>query len=643
MFRTYCAGMDREGERYDPIDIESPPPPRVRRGRVVIICVAVAAGALGVTGIVWASSTPSRSRRRHRPSDIYMGDTASSSSGLHRQTHRQDFQKSSYPSPDVPRPIAPRPLPPEGASGEPVVELPYGLVRGRRLENSVCSFQSMPYAEPPLPPDMRWAPPRDWTAQYKMAGGWDATAARPACPQDLLAKNAPRKHSEDCLHLSVFAPCRGLSAAQLPVIVFLHDGDFVGGDANAPQYNASKFVAREKIVFVSVNYRLGALGFLAGSAPSNTGNYGLQDQQSALRWVRRHISSFGGDPNQVTLYGHGTGGVSACAHYGAIPSSQGLFSRVIIGSGPCEALPKMTAKHQADSFAFLTGCGTDTAGCLMAKSIDELVASQGALDYWHENPSYRWLPVIDGSFLIGQPWEAIQQGAPTSQRVPMMLGVSADEGTVYAFADSDTHEMDRQIMAEKVGAYLKGLGPFFPELDRLTSSLGADRLAEAARDLYLGQVRNQSHASAYAKFLGDVRFVCPLRRLANAASQLGVSIRVYAWRHRCFPGRYPAKYGVYHGAEIPYVFDYNGPDSPHHCKRGLADDLLAQEFGRLMAVFASGKESELSKHWPRYIYTAPAQLLLVTDVGVRTAPSAAVKAFELCDFWESRIWGPTTK
>src|SRR5260370_27254163 len=175
--------------------------------------------------------------------------------------------------------------------------------------------------------------------------------------------------SENCLALNVWTPARGRGADKRPVMVWMHGGGFVNGTSD--MYNSRWLAAKGHIVVVTINYRLGALGFLAHPSlgpAGNIGNYGLADQQAALRWVRDHIADFGGDPHKVTIAGESAGGISVCDHLVA-PGSAGLFRAAIIQSAPCQAQADLaTGQRQSLDYATSTGCRNpaSTAACLRA-------------------------------------------------------------------------------------------------------------------------------------------------------------------------------------------------------------------------------------------------------------------------------------
>ena len=218
-----------------------------------------------------------------------------------------------------------------GTSGDELrVATESGVVHGEK-DGTIRHFLGIPYAAPPVGP-LRWKPPQRAPAWQ---GTRDATVVGTQCPQTLSYSGA--SYDEDCLFLNVWTPS---GAHDLPVMVWLHGGAFIFGSGGDKYYDGSK-LAQHGVVVVTINYRLGVLGFLAHPAldvedPSfpSSGNYGLLDQEAALAWVQRNIAAFGGDPKQVTLFGESAGGFSTCVQY-LSSHTAGLFERAIAESGLC--------------------------------------------------------------------------------------------------------------------------------------------------------------------------------------------------------------------------------------------------------------------------------------------------------------------
>ena len=265
--------------------------------------------------------------------------------------------------------------------------------------------------------------PRPAPASWE--GVRDATQFGPSCPQ-LTAKNPylpPGPISEDCLYLNVYAPTlRGSDEGGRPVLVWIHGGGLVQDGAR--NYDGSKLAADGTVV-VTINYRLGALGFLAHPALASrpggpAGNYGLMDQQAALRWVQRNIAQFGGDPHNVTIAGQSAGGLSVLAQL-VSPGARGLFQRAIVQSGTfaLNQQPLATAEAAGETFATAVGCPDQTAACLRSVPVSDLVSNFGV-----EIPG-----VVDGSVLTQPIGTALARGQ--FARVPVINGITHDEELLF--------------------------------------------------------------------------------------------------------------------------------------------------------------------------------------------------------------------
>jgi para-nitrobenzyl esterase len=314
-----------------------------------------------------------------------------------------------------------------GADAPEVVRTAEGAVRGTVVDTAYRSFEGVPYAAPPVG-DLRFRPPapvQPWT------GVRDATQPGAQCAQ-LTRQANPETYGEDCLYLNVTTPA-GLDADRrdLPVMVWIHGGSWVYG--TGANYDASKLALEGDVVVVTINYRLGPLGFLAQEDLSRdngavaSGSAGLLDQQAALRWVARNAAAFGGDPGRVTVFGESAGGSSVCAQLAA-PDAAGLFDRAIPQSYSCAAryedLP--TAEAKGARVADLVGC-TDPAtrsACLRTPGED---FTRRLLTAWRDVGGGAF--VVGGSALPVQPADAIASGA--WNEVPVLHGNLSDENTLF--------------------------------------------------------------------------------------------------------------------------------------------------------------------------------------------------------------------
>ena len=267
-------------------------------------------------------------------------------------------------------------------AAEPTVKTAEGPVQGF-VRNGVSTFLGIPYAAPPAG-EQRWQPPQPAAAWTQTL---NATKFANTCPQitELGVFAGPVSLTEDCLYLNVFTPpaARG---KKLPVLVWIHGGGLFDGESN--DYDATSLVKggpAGPTVVVTINYRLGLLGYFAHPALDGEGhdfgNYGLMDQQAALHWVQRNIAAFGGDPGNVTVGGQSAGSVSAAALV-ISPASAGLFHRAIFESGPLLTVaPRELAEQRGSKFAAAAGCGEEVNGaaaaCLRKLSVSKILSLQG--------------------------------------------------------------------------------------------------------------------------------------------------------------------------------------------------------------------------------------------------------------------------
>ena len=241
---------------------------------------------------------------------------------------------------------------PAASASGPVAGTANGPVRGL-ASGAVDEFLGIPYAAPPVGA-LRWQPPQPAAS---WSGVRDATQFAPHCPQ-LAGPFGQASTSENCLFLNVFTPSHQRAGSHFPVMVWIHGGALVSGESN--DYDPTQMVA-DGVTVVTINYRLGALGFLAhpalADANGQSGDYGLMDQQAALRWVQRNIASFGGNPHNVTVFGESAGGLSTLSQV-ASPQARGLFERAIVESGSYNLTQASLASAEAagQAFAVKAGC-----------------------------------------------------------------------------------------------------------------------------------------------------------------------------------------------------------------------------------------------------------------------------------------------
>ena len=434
-----------------------------------------------------------------------------------------------------------------------VVATTGGSVRGA-VATDHRRFEGIPYAAAPVGP-LRWRPP---APAEPWPGVREATKPGRWCVQEVGA-GAPVEEltSEDCLTLNVWTPTAAAPEPR-PVLVWIHGGGFVKGSGDI--YDARWLAARGNIVVVTVNYRLGALGFLAHPQLGEPGNYGLADQQAALRWVRDNIAGFGGDPAKVTIAGESAGAMSVCDHLAA-PGSAGLFRAAIIQSGPCQAQPDLAAATRISrEYAASLGCssGADVLACLRA-----LPAADLAKPLWYKRFGTDHLsgPVTGTSTLPTDPMQLFADGKAAP--VPVLIGINRDEFTL--FVALRYLRVGREITAEE-----------YPGV--LADTFGEPDSAAVLRH-YPPERHSGSVSLAYAAAATDDVFACVADRMAAGLSKSAPAVYGYEFDDPRAPApqmfqQLPFPIGASHSLELRYLFDIGGAPPLDSAQRRLSEQMI---------------------------------------------------------------------
>src|ERR1700733_8667485 len=326
-----------------------------------------------------------------------------------------------------------------------VVEIHSGKLRGVE-RRGIWSFAGIPYAAAPTG-HRRWRPPvpaEPWTG-VRACDEFGPIAPQAPGLVELSLAGEPTEQSEDCLSLNIWTP--GLDAGRRPVMVWIHGGSFLSGSGSGILYRGGLLSREGDIVVVTVNYRLGLLGFFAhpaladdgqpwfgGRAWSGTGNWGLADQVAALCWVRDNIASFGGDPGNVTLFGESAGGMSVSALMGA-PAPRGLFHRAIVQSGPPYTHPVQQATGQAEKIAAHLGvpCTRPELERLPAQQLVAGLAEFAGTQANEDDSGLPMRPVVGPGLLPEPPEEAVAAGSAAA--VPLIIGTTRDESAFFVVGD----------------------------------------------------------------------------------------------------------------------------------------------------------------------------------------------------------------
>jgi para-nitrobenzyl esterase len=493
-----------------------------------------------------------------------------------------------------------------------------GMVRGH-VANGAREFLGIPYAAPPVG-GLRWAPPRPpkpWsgTLQARAPGGVCAQNGSPAT--GVITTST----TENCLFLNIYTPrLPGQARRALPVMVWIHGGGFTGGAGSL--YDGTRLATRGHVIVVTINYRLGAFGFLAlRSLGAASGDYGLQDQQAALRWVRRNARAFGGNPNNVTIFGESAGGASVCAQLTS-PGASGLFQRAIAESGCLfPAQSRQAAYRLGGALAARLGCARRAvqrpgavAACLRAKPTSAILTAAAGLS---PGSLSSFGPVAGTPALPVQPIRAFQTGR--FARVPFLDGTNHAEGRFFIALKFDAlgHPLTQaEYAALARSSWGRNAGAVLAHYP--VSRFGSPDLADAA-------------------LFTDYAFSCP----ALYADILAAARRVYAYEFSDPnpPNDYGLKFtfplGPAHSTELQYVFgripvlDIAPAFTP--AQATLSDQII----GYWTRFAATGDPNGPAlPRWPRFAGTGGQVQELVPGA---TAPESAATfaGAHQCSFWRS--------
>ncbi len=398
-----------------------------------------------------------------------------------------------------------------------------GMVKGQAEKDlPVCSYKGIPYAAPPVG-EFRFKPPQP---PAHRTGTLEALQFGPSCPQVEILGSGGRSQSfsEDCLTLNIWRPQK---SGTFPVMVWIHGGGYIVGAGNYEMYHGANLAAKHNVVVVSINYRLGALGFLAlpelaqEDPNGSTGNYGLFDQVAALEWVRDNIANFGGNPKNVTIFGESAGGGSVCELL-VSPRAAGLFHRGIIESGSCDFSQTLEEGYAyGRKFAASAGCtDEDARACLRTLPAEKLIT--------RISMKLNYLPTIDGYYLTDRSIDLIAQRK--FNRVPVMIGTNRDEGNyILIFKPLSLFASKKKV----IKLVKQALGA---RADEILAMYSFDDYRIPV--LLSSAIRSDGFGS----------------RGFDAAEKLSAHVPVYYYRFDWDEQRLGRIMGAFHGLEIPLVF-----------------------------------------------------------------------------------------
>ncbi len=487
----------------------------------------------------------------------------------------------------------------------------YGRIEGEEQDGLIV-FKGVPFAAAPHL-SRRWLAPEKpavWTG-VRDARRFGAVAFQnPVTNQALAAMKIEQAQSEDCLNLNLWTP--GLDSAQRPVMVWIHGGGFTIGAGSQEIYNGSVLARRGDVIIVTINYRLGPLGFLRlndvtqGRIPSS-GNEGLLDQIAALQWVRDNISEFGGDPGNVTIFGESAGGMSAGALL-ATPLARGLFHKAIPQSGSCDTISSIArANRTAERVLSKMGVSAHDTDAIRALPVAQLLTGVFGPD--GKTPDRElgmaYQPVVDGTVIPRELIEMVAQGSAAG--VAVMVGSNLEEWKLFSAMDPSAQNLDKAGLVARMSKRLTAdfAGSVITTYERARASAGA----------------STTPPELYSAIETDRVFRMPGVRLAeiHGRSERRVYNYLFTWRSPAMRGAL----GSCHALELGFVFGTNHlAGMRRFAGEGPAAEKLAGEMQDAWLAFARDGDPGCASlgAWPGYTEARRATMLFGEISNVSDAP-----------------------
>lgn len=454
---------------------------------------------------------------------------------------------------------------------ELVVNTDKGRVKGVRyympsFGKVIEAYLGIPFAQPPLG-HLRFRHPQPLD---RWQGVYNATSLPNSCyqaPDQVFGDefygsnvwNPTTKVSEDCLHLNVWVPKKHPRLRKAAVLVWIFGGGFYSGTSTLNLYDGKILAAENDLIVVSIGYRVGPFGFLSLDHPEAPGNAGMFDQLMALDWVQRNIRNFGGDPNNVTLFGESAGSVSVSMHL-LSPLSRSKFSRAIMQSGvgnmPWATITIEESKSRALALAKILNCpyegdAEEILNCLRLLSAHDIVIEQ-----WVSRgiAQFPFVPIVDGAFLVETPEMSLKR--QNFKKCPIIAGSNMNEGSFFVMYElfPEYLSLDHiKLNREHFLAMIKHLFFYYPQYPQKASSIGIDAIAFQYSN-WLDPSDKVSNAIALDNAVGDFQFTCNVNLFAHAYAEAGENVFSYYFTERYKSNPWPEWMGVLHGDEIWFAF-----------------------------------------------------------------------------------------
>ncbi|KAM4772572.1 cholinesterase [Rhinophrynus dorsalis] len=525
-----------------------------------------------------------------------------------------------------------------GDDDDDIVNTKYGKVKGVQISvfsGIITAFLGIPYAEPPLGA-LRFKKPEPHRPWVEV---WNASKYGNSCYQIIDQTfpgfpgaemwNPNTELSEDCLYLNIWIPTPKPKNAS--VMVWIHGGAFETGTSSLDVYDGKFLTRTERVIVVSINYRVGALGFLA--FPGNTeapGNAGLFDQRLALQWVNENIAAFGGNPKSITIFGESAGGASVSYHM-LSPKSHPLFTRAIMQSGTANApwgvVGQSEARNGALKLANLLSCSykneTEIIACLRNKTPQEITEKAFSVQTQKPFLKLSFPPAVDGDFIIDIP-EMLMQLGQIKKNTQILTGVNRDEGSYFLVYQIPGFSKDHESFINRT-QFQESVKLVFPKATELATDSVLFHYTNWEDEQNLTHNRD-----AMSDIVGDYNFICPLLEFTKRNSELGNTAYLYFFNHRSSKLAWPEWMGVMHGYEIEFVF---GIPMYRRLNYTRAEENLSRSVMRYWANFAktgnpNGAQSQENR-WPIFTLDEQHYLMLDTEDSKTNRKMRAKQ----CRFW----------